>query len=397
MQIKLLENLCGEISPEIKKTFIQEMNEGKHAFIDIALDPELASRTNQAAQDLKKFKKIIVLGIGGSALGGISIMRSLYRPLRHMEKDAAHFFFLDQTDPDLIYHLTHNINFKETHFITISKSGGTIETASLYKYFRGQVEKAGLEVKNHFTFITGKTGYLAEEAEKEGYKTLLLPENISGRFSVLSEVGLLPAAIAGIDIEEILKGAKNALESFQSEEKSAPLVLAQNQYDLDNSGKPITVIFPYSYRLNRFADWYIQLMAESLGKNRETGPTPICAIGPTDQHAQLQLFMEGPLNKQVLFLEVEKHHHAPQVPGEKYTLEDLINAEKRGTQQALEDAGIPTQTIKIPHINEQTIGELIMTLELQIALLGNMYGISTYNQPGVEAGKVITKKLLSER
>ncbi len=374
----------------MKQEFLQEVSEGKHPFIDIALDPELPKRIRNAAKNLKKFKKVIVLGIGGSALGGIAVMRALYRPLRHMEKDSTHFFFLDQIDPDLIYHLSHNLNLSETHFIAISKSGETIETVSLYKYFRKKIEEEGLDPSEHFTFITGGNGYLAEEAEKHSCNYLTLPENLSGRFSVLSEVGLFPALLANIDIEEILKGAKESYEEFDS-----ALNLAKKQHELYEKGKVITVIFPYSYRLNRFADWYIQLMAESLGKTTQVGPTPIRAIGPTDQHAQLQLFMEGPKNKSVLFLEVEKHHHAPQVPEENYTLEDLINAEKKGTAQALEEAGVPTQTIRIPYVNAHEIGKLIMTLELQIALLGKMYNIETYKQPGVEAGKKITKEILN--
>lgn len=135
-------------------------------------------------------------------------------------------------------------------------------------------------------------------------------------------------------------------------------------------------------------------MSESLGKTRTVGPTPIRAIGPTDQHSQLQLFMEGPRNKQILFLEVEKPHHEAKVPGEKYTLGDLLLAEKKGTEQALTKANVPNQTIKIPYVDAEAIGELFMTLELQIALLAKMYGVNTYNQPGVEAGKKITKRLL---
>jgi len=373
----------------LKEEFRKEVSDGKHRFINIALDSELPKRIREAVSKLRKFKKVIILGIGGSALGGIAVMRALYRPLKHMEDDSTHFFFLDQIDPDLIYHLSHNLDLKETHFISISKSGDTIEPASLYKLFYQKIVDAGLDPKEHFSFVTGEDGFFAEEAKKIGAIHLILPPYLSGRFSVLSEVGLFPAVLAGINIEEILEGARQAYEEFYT-----ALDLAITQDKLYQEGKIITVVFPYSYRLNRFADWYIQLMAESLGKTKDIGPTPIRAIGPTDQHAQLQLFMEGPRNKQVLFLEVEKHHHDPQIPGENYTLEDLINAEKKGTGQALEDAGIPTQTIKLPYIDAKAVGNLIMTLELQIALLGKMYGIETYKQPGVEAGKKITREIL---
>ena len=380
----------------LRDSFLAEFDKGKHPFIDTALDPELTKKLKLVAKDYKKFKKVIVLGIGGSSLGGIALMRALYTPLKHMEKDATHFFFLDQIDPDLISHLTHNIDLKSTHFIVISKSGGTIETQSLYKFFLKKIKDAKLKTEKHFTFITNqKSGYLLEEAEKQGIKTLPIPENLSGRFSVLSNVGLLPAAIAGIDIEAIQKGAKSAFENFKKSTSPLALELAAHQYALNKQNKTISVIFPYSYRLNRFADWYIQLMAESLGKSRTVGPTPIRAIGPTDQHSQLQLFMEGPRNKQILFLEVEKPHHEVKIPGEKYTLGDLMLAEKKGTEKALEKASVPSQTLRIPYVDAEAIGELFMTLELQIALLAKMYGVNTYDQPGVEEGKKITKRLLS--
>lgn len=390
MQLKLHSQPAKTTHKNLKEDFLKEISQDLHPFIDSAIDPNLIKRLKTPKRN---FKKIIILGIGGSSLGGIAIMRALYRPLKHMEADSTHFFFLDQIDPDLIFHLSENISLKDTHFIAISKSGNTIETVSLFKFFYKKILDAKLNPKDHFTIIT---------AEKDSFlgRTKLplvtMPKNLSGRFSVLSEVGLLPAKIAKIDIAKIQKGAMSALEHFKHEpaEKNIPLLLAENQFTQDRAGKNITVIFPYSYRLNRFADWYIQLMAESLGKTPEIGPTPIRAIGPTDQHSQLQLFMDGPKNKQVLFLEVEHHHHAPQIPGEKYTLEDLMNAEKKGTEQALTNAGIPNQTLIIPKITEETIGELIMTLELQIALLGKMYGVNTYNQPGVEMGKKIAEKIL---
>ncbi|MBU1019419.1 MAG: glucose-6-phosphate isomerase [Patescibacteria group bacterium] len=395
MKIKLQTTVKSPLPSNLRDSFLDEVEKGMHPFIDTALDQDLIKKLKTLAKDYKKFKKIIVLGIGGSSLGGIALIRALYTPLKHMEKDATHFFFLDQIDPDLISHLESNIDLKNTHFIVISKSGGTIETVSLYKYFLGKIKNQKLKTEDHFTFVTNqKSGFLLEEAQKQGIKTLSVPENLSGRFSVLSNVGLLPAAIAKLDIEAIQKGAKEAFEDFKKSSSSLALTLAANQYALNKQNKSINVIFPYSYRLNRFADWYIQLMAESLGKKRAVGPTPIRAIGPTDQHSQLQLFMEGPRNKQILFLEVGKTHHEAKIPGEKYTLGDLMLAEKKGTEQALEKASVPSQTLHIPYIDAEAIGELIMTLELQIALLAKMYGVNTYNQPGVEAGKKITKGLL---
>lgn len=390
MQIKLSTKSTTTTHKTLKETFLKEVSQGLHPFIDSAIDPNLINRLKTPKRN---FKKIIILGIGGSSLGGIAIMRALYRPLKHMEADSTHFFFLDQIDPDLIFHLSENISLKDTHFIAISKSGNTIETVSLFKFFHKKILDEKLDPKEHFTIITAeKNSFLG----KTGLPTIMMPKNLSGRFSVLSEVGLLPAKTAGIDITKIQKGALSAFEHFKKEsaEKNIPLILAENQFREYAAGKNITVVFPYSYRLNRFADWYIQLMAESLGKTEKIGPTPIRAIGPTDQHSQLQLFMEGPKNKQVLFLEVEHHHHAPEIPGEKYTLEDLMNAEKKGTEQALEKAGIPTQTLLIPKITEETIGELIMTLELQIALLGKIHDVNAYDQPGVEMGKRIAKGIL---
>jgi len=390
MQIQLSSKSAKITHKTLKEDFLKEVSKELHPFINSALDTDLINRLKIPK---KSFKKIIILGIGGSALGGIALMRALYRPLKHMEAEATHFFFLDQIDPDLIFHLSENISLKDTHFIAISKSGNTIETVSLFKLFYKKIVDAKLNPKEHFTIITAeKDSFLG----KTDLPTIMISKNLSGRFSVLSEVGLLPAKIANLDIKKIQQGSKSAFEHFKNEppERNIPIQLAENQFQEYANGKNITVVFPYSYRLNRFADWYIQLMAESLGKTEKIGPTPIRAIGPTDQHSQLQLYMEGPKNKQVLFMEVLHHHHAPQIPEEKYTLEELVNAEKKGTEEALKNAGIPTQTIIIPKITEETIGELIMTLELQIALLGKMYKVNTYNQPGVEAGKKIAKELL---
>ncbi|KKT20315.1 MAG: Glucose-6-phosphate isomerase [Candidatus Peregrinibacteria bacterium GW2011_GWA2_43_8] len=193
MQIRLSSQIAEISHSNLKENFLKEVSKGLHPFIDSALDKNLIKRLKTPK---KNFKKIIILGIGGSALGGIAVMRALYRPLKHMEKDSTHFFFLDQIDPDLIFHLSENISLKDTHFIAISKSGNTIETVSLFKFFYKKILDAKLNPKDHFTIITAeKNGFLG----KTNLPLITIPKNLSGRFSVLSEVGLLPAKIAKIE------------------------------------------------------------------------------------------------------------------------------------------------------------------------------------------------------
>ncbi len=353
----------------------------------------------EMAHNLKgKFKDVVILGIGGSALGINCLRDSLKGPYWNIN-GSPRVFVLDNLD--MVDEVEKIIDLDETLFLVISKSGRTPETMGEFFYFKEKVS-----AKN-FLFITDPTdGVLRKLSKEMRIATLDIPKNVGGRFSVLTAVGLLPAALMGIDIENLLDGADSMLASFQSEEfdLNFPFQIATIQYLLDwRHGISMNVMMPYSTRLQTFADWYSQLLAESIGKDGK-GLTPIRALGVTDQHSQIQLYNEGPNDKLIMFIEVEEGSETSMpsidVPDLSYlsnvSFHRLMNLEKKATEQALSEYKKANLTIKIPRIDEYELGKLFMLFESSIAFLGEYYSIDAFNQPGVELGKTLTKKLLSQ-
>jgi glucose-6-phosphate isomerase len=343
----------------------------KQEFLDYLDNEDFIEKIEDFTAKAKSFQDIVILGIGGSALGTKFLQESLGK------SNSPSLHVLDNIDPNLITDLEPKIDYEKTLFIVISKSGETIETISQYKYFQ--------EKTKNFVIITDPQNSPLLDTP---YETFEIPENIGGRFSILTAVGLLPAALLGIDIKKIIKGAKNMRDQGQN----LAYNLAQTQHSLE---KPINVLMPYSNKLKAFTHWYAQLLAESIGKDGK-GITPVTALGASDQHSQIQLYNNGPNDKLIIFLEVTDHENETKIPGEKYSFADLLNIEKQATEQALTEKGRPNITIKIPQINEETIGELIILMESSIAFLGELYGINAYDQPGVELGKKLTKQLLKK-
>jgi glucose-6-phosphate isomerase len=279
---------------------------------------------------------------------------------------------------------------------------------SQYFYFRDKINKKKLDPKKHFVFITDpENGLLREIAKKEKIPSFEVPENVGGRFSVLTPVGLLPAALLGIKIEKMLAGACKMRDQFLSNnpKENLPFQLAKIQYDLAKKGKSINVMIPYSQKLFRLADWYRQLLAESIGKKFNNdgkvvnvGITPVNALGVTDQHSQLQLYNEGPNDKLFIFIEVEKLKPVLKIPSQLFnknvTFNQLLQIEKDATASALTKNSRPNFTIKIDEINEENLGALFMLFEGATAFLGEMFNINTFDQPGVELSKKLTKEAL---
>lgn len=344
-----------------------------------------------------QFKDIVVLGIGGSALG-ISCLRDALLGPWWNHHGKTRLFVLDNLD--LVDEVEKIIDVDHTLFIAISKSGRTPETMAQYFYFRAKT------ARHQWVFITDpEEGELRALAKEEQIPTLDIPANVGGRFSVLSPVGLFPAALLGLDIEALLDGAQAVVDSFENTtlEANLPFQLAAVQYLLEwKHGIHMTALIPYSTPLATFSDWYAQLLGESIGKEGK-GLTPLQALGATDQHSQLQLYNEGPKDKLFIFIEVEKSESSliPQVerPALSYlsgiTFHELLNTEKRATEETLIEYGKPALTIKIHELNARTLGELFMLFQCSIAFLGEFYRIDAFNQPGVERGKVLTKTYLS--
>jgi glucose-6-phosphate isomerase len=372
------------------------------------------------------FDHVLVLGIGGSALGTKALASALRPPTWNELDDEAREYFprltvLENVDPATVGAALRRIDPRRVLVNVVSKSGGTAETLAQYLVVREWLEAAvGSEAaRRHFVFTTDPAkGALRRLSEQEGIPALEVPPEVGGRFSVLSPVGLLPAALVGIDIEGLVRGARRALERAEDDDlRAVPAALyAGLLWAADvRLGARIHVLMPYSDRLRDLAEWYRQLWAESLGKrvNRwgqevNAGPTPVAAIGATDQHSQVQLFMEGPFDKVVTFLTVEDHGEEVPIParlglpeelaylGGK-TLGRLLRAEQEATAAALSQMGRMNATITLPRLDAEVVGELLMFLQLATGYAGIWYGVDPFDQPGVELGKRLTFGMMGRK
>ena len=366
---------------------------------------------------------LVVLGIGGSALGNTALQSALNGPMYNLMSDARRpgprLFVLDNVDPDLIKDTLGLLGRRlaTTVFNVISKSGETAETASQFMIVRQLLRKRlGERFAQHIVATTdANNGTLSRIARQDGYDMLVVPDDVGGRFSVLSQVGLFSAAMCGIDIDALLAGAAamaNACKNMDWPGNPACMLAAIKYLMFAQKGKPMHVMMPYTNRLHLLADWYRQLWAESLGKAATrsgeevfTGPTPIKALGTTDQHSQVQLYREGPNDKLTIFLEVKKHPQditIPDVFGEipglaylrKTRISKLLNAEKTATEYAMAFSNRPTLTIKFPQINAESVGAFIYLYEYTTSLMGELLNINAYDQPAVELGKKATFALM---
>ena len=377
-----------------------------------------------AKQIRKKFKNFVVLGIGGSALGPIMVFNALkhlhYNELPNKKRGGPRFYVEDNVDPVRMQALLDIIDPAETCFNVISKSGATSETMAQYLIIADALEKRGLSLPEHMIFTTDASrGNLIKIDEKYGgkFKKYVLPDGVGGRFSELCPVGLLPAAVLGIDIKGMLAGAAymDGVCNKPNVSKNPALACAALQYITALQGKNINVLMPYSDNLKLMADWYCQLWAESLGKAVDyagntvnVGTTPVKSLGVTDQHSQVQLYIEGPYDKVITFISVGKYacesviaHGCEDIPDVGFlgghTMEELIQAENKATAYALMRAGRMNYTINLPEVNAFTLGQLMFLFELQTAYTGAMLNINTFNQPGVENGKKATFALLGKK
>ena len=388
-------------------TKIQRRQQGFYQIID---DVEMVQKIKDFAQKVEgKYKHIVVLAIGGSSLGTICLQQSL----THLYKPTSPtLHVLDNIDPAMISEIQDVIDYSKTLFIVVTKSGNTPEILAQYSYFKDQIDQKNLDAKEHFVVITDQNeGQMREIAKAEDFQTFPVPQDVGGRFSVLTSVGLLPAALIGIDIEKLLQGAKKMRDAFLSSDfdTNLPYQLAQIQFLLYKKGKNINVLMPYAQKLQRLSDWYRQLLAESIGKKFNdkkkevyAGITPVNALGVTDQHSQSQLYNEGPNDKLIMFIEVENLGAEIKIPGLKegtenlngITFNKLLATEKAATQDSFTKNDRPTLTINIDEITPYTLGELFLLFEGSIAFLGEFLGINAFDQPGVELSKVLTKEYL---
>lgn len=404
MQNYLKIDLKKFITPEVKSLakkatndFLKNYLADGGAFFDLPNDTSIADACTEFAKRSQHFKEVVILGIGGSSLGAETLVRTL-------GKTDTKFHFMDNIDPVHVVEVLEKISWNKTLFLVVSKSGTTPETLSQFFLVERELNKRKLPINQHLVCITDShEGPLWEFANQSQTVHFPIPREVGGRFSALTSVGLLPAALAGIDIKKIIKGAAAVRESFLKEkEKNDIALFAAAEFFQCKKGFVNRSSMAYGEKLSTYLAWYRQLLAESIGKN-EGGITPLAFTGTTDQHSELQLYLDGRKDKFFVFYHVEKFEKDTRLPkithpkldylsGRK--LSEIIHAEEDGTRKALQKKGLPVATISIPKISEETLGALLFMAEIEIALLGKLFKINTYDQPAVEAGKIITKKTL---
>ena len=398
---------AAESSKHIVEDIEQAHASGKLGFGTLPSD-ENALKSVQAFARSRSQPIVLLLGIGGSALGPAALNAALGRP-----DSGQRMVVLDNIDPDFVHDTLDSISAADTIVNVIAKSGVTAETMATFAVVRQWMNAALGEARARERFVVTtdpEKGDLLAIARQENYPVFVVPPNVGGRFSVLTPVGTLPAALMGFDVEAIMRGARAAAgRARQPFFENPALVAAFIQFVLERErGKRILVLFPYSQALWKFAFWFKQLWGESLGKKMDRrgrevyyGQTPTAALGATDQHSQLQLFIEGPHDKAFLFWDVKEFRNSLPIehPFSKYdsmgylqhkTMADLYRAEKKATEIALTEAGRPNATITVDRINAENLGELIMFSEYFTAYAGEFYDIDAFDQPGVEYGKKLT-------
>ncbi len=375
-----------------------------------------------AARIRGEFDAFVVLGIGGSALGPIAVQQALnhphYNELPPEKRGGPRLYVEDNVDPERMQALLDVIDVRRTAFNVISKSGNTSETMSQLLIVTKLLRDAlGPNIRQHVIATTdAEKGNLVKIARAEGWETFVIPDGVGGRFSELCPVGLLAAAVCGIDIKELLAGAgfMDGVCSERDVRKNPAYLFAALQYIAMKKGMNISVMMPYADSLKYIADWYAQLWAESLGKRTaldgsvvHAGQTPVKALGATDQHSQVQLYTEGPFDKVVTFLGVGRYRKETEIPRGYadvpdvsflggHTHSELILAEQAATEYAVLKSGHLYHTITLPEVNAFTVGALLCLFEIATAYCGELLGVNAFDQPGVEEGKNATYALLGK-
>jgi glucose-6-phosphate isomerase len=369
----------------------------------------------QDTENIKKYAKnvtkkhVVVLGVGGSSLGAKAIYEFLL-PSNNYRKELL---FLETIDPLKINHCLKKVDLNDTQFVIISKSGNTIETISIFKYLNALVE---INATN-CTIISESKSALTQFADKNKIKAFDLAEDIGGRFSVFSVVGLVPLAMIGVDIDNLLNGCKRVSDSFFKQTDYYKPIIRKARFLVENKSRfNINVVFSYSSLLESFNKWYVQLWAESLGKVNVNGTrqalTPIGLVGPVDQHSFLQMIMDGVRDKTVTFIKIDDLKDdtiIPKTPSNKFdelawscaeglSFNELLNMQADATIQSVQEQdNIPCDVISIRTVDEYNIAKIMFSYQLLVSCIGAFLQINTYNQPGVEYGKINLVEKFSQK
>jgi glucose-6-phosphate isomerase len=399
-----------------------ERTPGKRDFLNLPAEPDRA--IDAAVKELTgRHDDLVVLGIGGSALGTIAVANAVNGPWSNSVPAAARrgrprLHVLDNVDPNEMTSLLARLDPRRTLVNVISKSGSTAETMAQFLVFRQWMERGGGVLKDQLVVTTDAArGYLRPIVKELGLRSFPIPDGVGGRFSVLTPVGLFPLAMAGVDVWKVVEGARAMADRCRAAPMSdnpAALLAALHVLLCRERAKNIAVLMPYARRLFDLADWFRQLWAESLGKRKSrggrdvfAGQTPVRSLGATDQHSQSQLYVEGPNDKVITIVGVEAFADevpipaGPAIPGLEYlggaTVNRLLEAERVGTLRAYVAASRPTIEIRFPRIEEAAVGEFLMVWEIATAVAGDLLDVDAFDQPGVEAAKDATYALMGQR
>jgi glucose-6-phosphate isomerase len=403
------------------QSFHKKSEQNLYGFPHLPFQAQVVKAIQQYAAEVRgSYDTVCVIGIGGSALGAWALDCGIRGP--HPVQGAftpAHprLVILDNVDPSFTQAALASMDPRQTLVLVVAKSGGTAETVSTFLIVHDWLTQAlGAKAAQRIVAVTteGK-GDLYALAQAEGYRTFGIPENVGGRFSVLSPVGLAPAALIGIDIRKLTRGAAEMTHSCWQPDLAVNVALRASLYQWliwTRKEKPIQVAFPYSNHLWGTAFWFRQLWAESLGKAHNlagklvnVGQTPVAALGATDQHSQVQLYIEGPNDKVFTFWAVNKFASAGKIPKRRLgqpafdalagrSLAELIDAERRSTAAAMVEYGRPNCTVTLDRVDEAHLGAFLQMMEFQTAFLGELLGINAFDQEGVELGKKFTYGLM---
>ncbi|ADU96941.1 phosphoglucose isomerase (PGI) [Thermovibrio ammonificans HB-1] len=360
------------------------VNPEKMPFSKLPCEEELLKIKREVEKLKEKSDTLVVVGMGGSSRGA----KALHEAVGKKDEKLK---FLDNVDPNLISKTFNELNWERSSFAFISKSGRTLETVTVMNLVLDQLKKRGLSPQGRTVFIGDPGNSFQQLARELGSAFIPIPKEVGGRFSVFTAVGLVPAMFAGYSVEKLLEGAFDLLET-----PLPALYLAAAKYLHYQAGRKISVVMPYSSYMAEFTEWYVQLWAESLGKEGK-GQTPLKAVGTASQHAILQLFMDGPDDKFFQLFFVKHYAEDPKLPQECYILpflagkkvSEVMEAEFKGTVHALKSRNRPMVIFEMEELSEYQMGYLFMGYMVAVVVMGKLLGVNPYGQPAVEIGKKV--------
>ncbi|MBF7067976.1 glucose-6-phosphate isomerase [Campylobacter volucris] len=365
---------------------------------------ELISQSKEFIKNKTHIKSIVLVGMGGSSCGVKALKELLFD-----HEEEKELFIIDNTSSHTFTNIMKKLDIKKTLFIIASKSGTTIEVISLFKLIIAYFNLEHKNLNENFVFITDLNSKLHKLGDELNIKCFFIPQNVGGRFSVLSAIGIVPLTFCNYDTKALLEGARACFVDFF--EKKETHILQKAYHYCTHKNAHINVLFSYGDAFKAFNEWYVQLIAESLGKKqgfKRIGLTPIALIGARDQHSFLQLIMDGPKDKTITFLKIKDSKKSPSIPNislnhlqscdftNDINLHDLLNAQCDATAQALISENLSVDIIELEKLDAWHCGYLMYYYELFTSACGIMLGINTYDQPGVEVGKLILKNMLSK-